>query len=48
MDNQNKTLNHDSREDNKPIAPEASSGKVPNQNQNHNTKKAALGPNTKR
>lgn len=48
MNNQDKPLNYDSREDNKPIAPEASDSKVQNQNQNHNTKKEALGPNTKR
>ncbi|WP_283608834.1 hypothetical protein [Faecalispora anaeroviscerum] len=48
MDNQNKTLTTDDRASNQGISADVSKGKPENQNQSHNTKKEALGPNTKR
>lgn len=48
MNNQNKPLNTEERSSNKGISADISKSKTENQNQNHNTKKAALGPNTKR
>ena len=43
-----KALNHSERKSDKGIGADLSKSRTENQNQNHNTKKAALGPNTKR
>lgn len=48
MDDKNRTLNTDERASNKGISADTAKSRPENQNQNHNTKKVALGPNTKR
>ncbi|WP_187138330.1 hypothetical protein [Clostridium merdae] len=48
MDHKTKSLNTDDRASNKGISADIAKSKPENQNQDHNTKKVALGPNTKR
>lgn len=49
MDAQNnKQLNTEERASNKGMSADVAKSKPENQNQNHNTRKVALGPNTKR
>lgn len=50
MDNQDrkKASNNDDRKSDKGISADLSKSKPEDQNQNHNTRKVSLGPNTKR